>query len=138
MKKYNLTITREQADVLSSACELLARVHMGQLGFVAESFLGKESAPFIALREALEEIEPLATEMHRNAYHSISSKEIPDEARVAWDIYQVIRNRTSHDRADEKGTPKDFLHRGTRCYDTPMRFSEEQELPEMRDANESS
>jgi hypothetical protein len=67
----------------------------------------------------------LATGLPRNAYHGIFSDKIPDEARVAWDLHQVIRHRLSWDDQPEGGITVNF--------DTPMKYGKEElAIIEMR------
>lgn len=131
-QKYVLTLDEEQANVLSMACELLSRIHMGQLKSVADCFMAMDCCRWTEIRDKLEEIEPLITG-RKNCFFGIHSKEIPNRARIAWDLYQVLRHRVSHDRADREGIPNDFSHRMTVNYDEPM-VSSGKPLSEMKKA----
>jgi len=87
---YELRITDEQARVLRDACEMYARVGMGQLEFIAEhpALSGTASCvrPYIRAAE--------------NALHTVTllNEEAP-RVRRSWDLYQVIRGRLAWDDA---------------------------------------
>lgn len=128
---YNLTISETQAHTICAACELLSRIHMGQLDHITNILVHLEMDRFCELRDELRRLEPLATGLPPNSYHGIHSQETPEEARIAWDINQVLRHRVSHDRADREGVPSTFTHRMTVNYDTPLRSSEECQLAKI-------
>ena len=98
MKKYILEITEEQAHVISGACELLGRLHMGQLHYLADEFLfrTKKIDELNQLRDGLSALEPLATGMHSHAYPGIASHKLPARAQIAFDL------QTSHDNKEEE------------------------------------
>jgi hypothetical protein len=130
-KHYKLTINEAQANTIKTACELLARVHMGQLAFVAEvslPWVAGTTEAYLELKDALQNLEPLATGLNKNSFHGIHSSKLPEQASIAWDLHQVIRHRVSHDRADMENTPKDFQHRMTVDYDTPLKSSKNCQL----------
>jgi hypothetical protein len=118
-QKYTLTLDEEQANVLSQACELLSRIYMGQLNSIADCFVTMDGIKYSELGDKLRELVPLVTGVP-NGFYAIHSKKLPDTARVAWDLHQVIRHRVSHDRADRDGIPNDFKHRMFINYDEPM------------------
>ena len=87
---YELRITEEQAAVLRDACEMYARIGMGQIEFIAEhpALSGTASCvrPYIRAAE--------------NAPHTVTllNEEAP-RVRRSWDLYQVIRGRLAWDTA---------------------------------------
>ncbi|MBW2135764.1 MAG: hypothetical protein JRG72_11170 [Deltaproteobacteria bacterium] len=92
-EKLLLEITREQARVISEACECLARLHMGQLEeivwlFGPKYWMVKSEADGIILK--LKQV--LFRELFPHGYHSIASPFLPDKARIAFDLHQVIRH----------------------------------------------
>lgn len=122
--RYTLTLTEKQAHALSVACELLARVGMGQLRNVADwtPTEGREGVEdYHRLQDALEAIEPLATGLGRNAFPSISRCSVT--ARNAYDIHQVVRYQLDGER--EPGTGFCSFRR------EPLKVGEEP-LPEIR------
>ena len=114
---YVLTMTEEQALVLSSACELLSRIGMGQIEEIAHHIpAGQISRQECSqLRDALRDLTPLATGLSRGAYHSIASAGAA--ARSAYDLYQVLRHRIAWDREPAGGI---FVH-----FDEPRQLGDE-------------
>jgi len=117
MRRYRLEIDEEQARTLSRACELLSRVHNGQLDEVANVLLTAGGlangaphavADIVGLREGLRALEPLVTGMPTNANPGIRSPDISDEARTAYDLYQVLRHRLAWDARPEGGCAVSF------------------------------
>lgn len=100
---YTLTLTEAQARVLSSACELLSRIGMGQIEECAE-YIPEEQIrkpDRLELKQALENLTPLATGLSRGAYHSIAAAGWM--ARTAYDLHQVLRHRLAWDREPAGG-----------------------------------
>jgi len=123
MPKYRLTFNEEQADLLVRALDAYSRLCVGQFNTAVES----------AWMHKILEVDRKDVEYHCNqlkriftginspgASYGIYSKEIPDGARIAWDIQQVVRNRLAWDRNPQGGITVNF--------DTPMQASE-QPLP---------
>lgn len=118
MSSYTLTLTARQAAEISRACEVLARLQMGQID--------------MALREL-----PLASYLDYDAQRMIESilQPLYDDGgkrhdSIAWDLYQVVRHRLAWDRAIERGE----IGPGERrrwpemmgvCYDEPMQRGSE-------------
>lgn len=91
--KYRLSIDLEQAIVIEKATELLARLLMGQLDEVAYLFEGKLSTEHTQeLKKKLKELEQIVKR------RSINSKDVSDDARVSFDVYQVLRHQLMCDR----------------------------------------
>ena len=81
MSKYTLTITARQASEISSACEILARLQMGQVDMAVLELPGKQPKDYDALHEIQKMIERLVP------------AKIERGDSIAWDLYQVIRHR---------------------------------------------
>jgi hypothetical protein len=76
---------------------------MGQFTDIASLFFGEVPVEdILLLKESLEKLQPLATQLP-SGHHGIRSDKIPDSARVAFDLYQVIRHRLAWDRKPEGG-----------------------------------
>ncbi len=94
MPKYLLEIDSEQAQIISKACELYARLHLGQLRVLVEEFIGRmDCEKFWQLRDGMKSLEYLITGFPNNSYQSIVSPSLSDCAKTAWDIYQVVRHK---------------------------------------------
>jgi hypothetical protein len=117
-RRYRLEISEEQARVISLACELLSRLHMGQLNAAADVHVQRDC--FHALADELRKLKPMLTGMPQNAHWGITGPELPDEARVAFDLHQVIRHRLAWDHDPNGDTDSRF--------DEPVPFSTTESL----------
>lgn len=103
-KTFQLTLSEAQLGVMCAACELLGRVHMGQLTLVSDEsyWIPKSdhnSKPEVheALQTHLRAAENAWKELYgmpnpSNGHPGIHSEKISDRARVAFDLYQVMRH----------------------------------------------
>lgn len=114
-KNFRLELTEEQLEIISKACELYGRIQMGQLRVIAEHFFHIPNERLDFLRQLLTRAEPYASGLG-GGYHSISSDSIPDSARVAMDIHQVVRHHLSWKKNPAGGSTVNF--------DKPMQFSD--------------
>src|SRR4051812_31620919 len=76
-----IEITETQLRVIKEACNLLSHVMIGNVHVAGEYLPNAEQ-----FREIADEMQNW-----RGAKLSISSREIGDDARVAYDMYQVIK-----------------------------------------------
>ena len=131
--EYNLKINEAQAQVLTDALEIYARLGMGQIYEILEHpDLRKQRDAFVIdyCRALCENLRGAIFKLPIGNYYSISNREISDTNRVAYDLVQVIRHRLVWDRA---GNPPERDHKTMfgPIYDEPMHFSEEQPLPSI-------
>lgn len=117
-RRYVLELSEAQAELVSRAVELYARLGLGQFHLVLDRFFswkGKESES----ARARPLLQALATIRNGDphSHPGIHSKEISDDYRVCFDLYQVVRHRLAWDR---EPNPKDRLivdfrepHRGS-------------------------
>lgn len=94
MTNYTLHLTQKQAAEISHACEILARLRMGQID--------------MALME-LPLDKPMEYEQEQYVSNYLRSLYRPGSMRIddaAWDLYQVIRHRLAWDRAYAEGIVK--------------------------------
>ena len=95
--KYTLEIDEQQARVLAQACDTLSRVYCGQIGIAVEPLLHwRQGQGHKVDRQALDAgvaiVHQELTGLSRDTNFGIHSREIPDAARVAFDLLQVIRH----------------------------------------------
>ena len=117
---YTLTVTDKQALVIMDAVELLARVHMGQM----ESVVSEVASPTQAAdaRDCADALKlAIYPELSPTAYYGIVSPELRKEARIAWDIFQVVRQRLALDALEPGERPNRMLV----IYDDPLHASKE-------------
>jgi hypothetical protein len=114
---YQLKISQKQAQTIQTACEMLARLNMGQVNIVfSDCFIRLPVEKLEDLREKAKEIELLLK--LSNIFQNL-----PEESKIAWDLNQVIRHKVSHDIADEEKIP--MVKRWTVNYDDPLKSCSE-------------
>jgi len=121
-RTYTLRMTAAQAQAISHACEVLARLGMGQYKDALDCLPLKEYAP-TGWHEDMEGIGHIlkkhTTILHGvGAYHGISSSKTSTESKTAWDLYQVIRHRLAWD-ANPEGNRMSVM------FDQPMKTSDQ-------------
>lgn len=129
---YTLHLNATQAATISKACEVLARLGMGQFRDALECLPTTEFCP-PGWHEDMEGIAHIlkkhTTIMYGvGSYHSISSQKTSEQSKVAWDVYQVTRHRLSWDKAQAEGHPgegKASPPTWTVNFDNPMKTSKE-------------
>ncbi len=117
MTSVTLTLTEEQADTLLMALDTYSRLKMGQFNAVTDLFpardfdRGKAAA---ALRAARQAVMP---ELDPRGYYGIRNLEAGEQARVAFDIQQVLQHALAWHRHPAGGIGV--------CYDDPYQTSRE-------------
>jgi len=115
------------------ALELYSRIAMAQVDeIIRHPALGRKATDqvldqWLILRDAVE-VQANAMQaalfpgLHNGAYYGIGSREIGNDARVAWDLQQVLRHRLAWDAA---GNPLQRLMPDMiqTIYDAPMGWS---------------
>ncbi len=115
MTSVTLTLTEEQADILLMSLETYSRLKMGQFNAVTDLFpardfdRGKAAAALQAARQAV------MPELDPRGYYGIRNLEAGEQARVAFDIQQVLRHALAWHRHPAGGIGV--------CYDEPYKTS---------------
>ena len=130
---YTLTITERQARVLSMACEVLARLGMGQFKDAFEHLPEAKQRDLSAWHDDMEQISRILSKHMPGGIDGIRSStgisNADEEARTAWDLHAVIRHRLAWDRAKAEGvtdgTKREWPAMMQVSYDEPMKYSEE-------------
>ena len=136
MSIYTLTITKDQAQVLTKATEILARLGIGQFRDALECLPTHEFMP----DGWHEDMDSVGRTLSRHmiggidGYRSslgIRNKDVSEASRIAWDLYQVLRHRLAWDLAAAEGTvvSADSQRKWPEMmqvhYDEPSRVSEQ-------------
>ncbi len=109
--RYVLTLTPEQAHVVSRACEFFTRLHIGQFDELTWELMDLSSKDFCERRD---EAEPLLQQLRRvyfpdlvlpGASYGVGKHSASDRA---WDVYQVIRHAMAWHEHPEGGSTVDF------------------------------
>jgi hypothetical protein len=102
------TLTPEQARVVVSALDLYSRLHIGQ--FREIGWLFRSNIENVEVVDAL--LEELRQHCHPglspNQSHGIASAKVAEQAKVAWDIQQVIRQVEAYGREPNGGITVSF------------------------------
>ena len=107
-KTYTIELTEQQAQTLSTACEVLARLGIGQFRYALECM------PLAQLwgdgwHDDMNEIGQILSRHTINNVDGwrsslgIAHEKVSETAKEAWDMHQVIRHRLSWDRATVDG-----------------------------------
>jgi hypothetical protein len=131
MKTYELVLNKQQAIVISKALELLSRIHMGQFSEIRNLFIKS-----INMQEALEIEKIIKEKIYPNlggtGHYGITSKEINEDARVAWDIQQEIRYKISWNENPNENPNGGF---GVN-FDEPLWTSKSEHRPKLKINND--
>ena len=111
-RRYTIAVTAEQARIISQACDLLARLGIGQwpefIKYMPEplSFTGRHDAvqalrPVMA--DLLRQYSPAGAYDGYQSHLGILNELAARGAREAWDLHQVLRHRMEWDRAIAEG-----------------------------------
>lgn len=122
--KVTLELSEKQAGIVEEALEFYSRIHMGQFEELG-NFFHKRNYNRDEFRHLTDQLRRCVfPELQRNAYYGICDKKhLSDNARIAWDIQQVIRHGVSWKRYPNGGITVNF--------DPPMRTSESEGLPKV-------
>lgn len=127
-----LTLTDQQAQVLVDSLDLFSRILLGQLESVAHVMMKHEVSKlddtdweyYHILEERLRSSKYLLG-FERNGGLGIHNEKVDDNARVAYDVQQVLRNHLAWKRNPDGGILV--------CFDKPHKTSTTQELPILED-----
>lgn len=131
---YTLTITENQARTLSQACEVLARLGIGQFRDALEWLpIDAKSRGWGDDMDAIGRILSRHMIVNIDGYRSnlgMHHVSVSMEPQIAWDLYQVIRHRLAWDRAIAEGTvkpgePRKWPEMMQVHFDTPSKVSAE-------------
>ena len=146
-KTFTLTLSEKQAQTISTACELMSRIHGGQILEAFEHLPLKKDINWGVYHEIKDDLTKRMPEILMdgingwNSSFGVGNKELPESHDIAWDLYQVIRHHLSWQRAVENGivesmdSPREFLKMMGVNYDTPMNFGSEP-LAKMEKVND--
>ena len=125
MKTYQLTISATQAKSIESACDLLARIMIGQSAEIARHLPLTDKANQWELGRAIEAMTKPCCNLQMNSSYGVGFSE---QADLLIDLVEVIRHKLAWDaaRAENLLTPsggRDHATMGGVCYDAPMQWA---------------
>ena len=126
--KITLEINEKQANTILKALDLYSRLQSGQISELSCPFSSPFKEKILESNSSIEkEIKnikkKLFPELSLNESYGIFSKEIPEEAKIAYDILQVVRNKIAWTKTPHGGITVDF--------DTPLKSSKE-DFPKVK------
>jgi hypothetical protein len=101
IRTYAVTLTEEQLKVVKKACELLCRLHLGQLNEVADLFIGRlpvtnadePTENYRQLKEALTALSPIVTGLDNpHASLGVGNESAHPDHAIAYEIWRVVEN----------------------------------------------
>lgn len=116
--KYTIELNEEQLHVLSRACELYARVQIGQIREALDELPlaypidseswneDKETIGRIISKHTIDNVDGWRSSL------GISNEQTHESAKVSYDIHQAIRHKLSWDRAVQEGKVRNPLETG--------------------------
>lgn len=116
---YKLTINENQAKTISFALDFYSRIAAGQFEEIVDRFYWRNVKDNDELNKATElftDLKCLLTGLQRNQPNM--GFNISEEAKIAYDLHQVIRHRLAKDNPDEH-------HKYSVDFDTPRKISKE-------------
>jgi hypothetical protein len=119
-RRYVLELSERQAQALSQAAELYARLGMGQFDQL-DRFFWKPQESLDQARAHLDALRMIKNGS-LNAHPGIYSPDVDDDCRVLYGLHQVIRHRLAWDRDPHPG-----ILRGV-SYDKPLKTSKNEPL----------
>lgn len=129
MRTYTITLNETQAGTIQIACEVLARLGIGQFRDALEHLPTEEYMPPGFHEDMVAITAILRKHINPNGQtpHQISTRE---RHQTAWDLYTLVRHRLSWDRAVDEGKikpgdPRKWPEMMTVNYDEPHHTSKE-------------
>ncbi len=132
--KFTLELSEKQMTIMLSALDLYSRVHLGQYTDLPNNNRESQSWP-TRIEDANVIKKILFPDLPPNGYYGIHSDEISDNARISWDLQQVIRYNF-HWRRSGKDPENDIRDWHTMMmvqYDAPYLTSTTESLPVLVD-----
>lgn len=108
MKTITLTLTEPQARTVAQACDLYARIHIGQWERIVDDAwigFGRDFNAMHALQDALRDLARICIPgVTRTGNPGIHNPDVPDRARVAFDVNDALE-RAMHECDGKDGKP---------------------------------
>lgn len=112
---YLLNINKTQAKTISHALDFFSRIVGAKFDVILESISWEKRDNLEKVSEMLLDIKQLLTNLSRNATYGIGK--VSEEAKIAYDLHQVIRHQLAWDEKPEGDITIDF--------DTPRKVSQQ-------------
>lgn len=101
-RTYTLTVTGEQLGMISRACEVAARISIGQVDTIAFHLLASLPVDqYCEIQDALEAVQPMIT--GRPHLSCAPNDQLRDQHELAWSIHHAARHRLYLDQCADDG-----------------------------------
>ena len=133
-RTYTITVTERQARIISNACELMARIGIGQWPEFLNYLPGAMRLNWNDMREELlpimeRHLKPVVGINGWNSSLGVGSEKSAPDTDEAFDLNDVIRHRLAWDRAADNGitdgTTRNWDVMMAVDYDEPMHWGKE-------------
>jgi hypothetical protein len=137
MRQYNLTLTKEQLQMIDYALEATARFSIGQPSMMVEQLIAPETQEKWDLAEQIEKLIKPVMGLSSNASYGVGKDPRVD---ALLDLHEVIRHHLSWERAKEEslttGYERDWSTMMTVNYDAPHHWSKSIPLATLESVSE--
>ena len=132
-KTYTLEVSQNQLQQISKACELVARLGLGQIFDIQKHLpFKKENVDWSKYHDAIDTFKKeIGSELCHGGNLGIHNSDVTESTRILFDIHDVARNRLSWDRAIEeeivesREASRDWAKMFEVSYDEPMKYGNE-------------
>lgn len=107
---YTLRVTETQAKVLCTACEVLARLGIGQFRDALAHLPVSDTRTVEDVQDWFDDLDTVGGILSRHALGGVDGwnsslsvyyEKVKPEAKIAWDLFQVLRHRLEWDRGGD-------------------------------------
>ena len=126
-KKYKVILNEKQIEILVESLDLYSRLPSGQFDEIFFKMLGlgklTNRTEFEKISKQLKEL--YFPELSENEFYGIHQDSVSEDARIGFDMIQVLRHKLSWDKEPEGGITVNFHE--------PMKTSTKENLIEIKD-----
>ena len=126
----NLKLTLKQSYLISNICEMVSRLHMGQMDVL------QDISPDVNWNQCKIVKQILFPELGQGGYYGIHNEKISDDARQLFDIHQVVRHHLAWREQSNTPETRNWSKQMFVNFDNPDHLSQEP-LPEISETKQS-
>lgn len=124
---YRLTVTEEQLQAIRDACEIKARLHLGQLDDALRCCYDRDGVSVVDY-DTIKTVEAIIKPLQGLPSNSFWGVSAFHTASLLWEIHSTVRHRLAWDRAYrdgivQPGEPRNWIEMMGIQYDEPMRLT---------------
>ncbi|MFW6310953.1 MAG: hypothetical protein ACOC1K_01830, partial [Nanoarchaeota archaeon] len=125
---YLIELSKNQLELISFCCDVISRIKAGQIKEIKRvlSNINTNNNDLKVIDYYLREIKKIYfSELEENSYYGITNTELDENAKILYDIHQVIRNTIAWKNQPE-GNPLRV------DFDPVFKTSSQEEIPTVR------